>query len=55
MTEHHKHGPLVQRQHSPAQECDACHRTYETEPVGSFQTPNGTWFCSIECGRRAGW
>ena len=36
-------------------ECDACDKTYDYEPEDSFQTYNGTWFCSDNCGRKAGW
>lgn len=36
-------------------ECDTCHEQYDHEPESSFQTYNGTWFCSDECGKRAGW
>lgn len=36
-------------------ECDTCHNEYTTEPKDSFQTYNGNWFCSNECGKKAGW
>ena len=36
-------------------ECDTCHRFFDTEPSDSFQTYNGGWFCSDDCGHRGGW
>ena len=44
---HYKHGVT--------HECDTCHNEYKYEPSDSFQTYNGTWFCSDECGKKAGW
>lgn len=35
--------------------CDTCWREFHYEPRGSFQTYNAEWFCSDECGRKAGW
>lgn len=38
-------------------ECDNCWREFDVDnlPQDSFQTYNGEWFCSAECGKKAGW
>ena len=38
-------------------ECDMCGSFFDhdRQPAGSFQTYDGEWFCSDDCGRKAGW
>lgn len=37
--------------------CDTCQKEYSFDdaPADSFQTYDGTWFCSVTCGEKAGW
>jgi hypothetical protein len=37
--------------------CDYCHLEFDLndQPKESFQTYNAEWFCSVTCGRNAGW
>lgn len=59
-------GPFAGRRHDKwwakhslcdTHECDTCHNHFDKSypPADSFQTYNGEWFCSDECGRKAGW
>lgn len=38
-------------------ECDGCWKDFPSDnlPRDSFQTYNGEWFCSEECGKKGGW